>query len=168
MTVSTLGELSFTAQIPLLAAFKAGLDVSVGFAQPDIEAKLSGLNNVLAAITVAPPDLQGTIAAAVETVAQLRAAVGGPTVTLEAEAIAALIADLTIQLDQITAAAALTVPDGALTVYVYDGASGSLGSELQTAINASLPGAPGRAYALVFVTTSSADWSAAGGVYRTS
>lgn len=166
--ITTLGELSFSEQVPLLAAFKAGLDVSVGFSLPDISAKLAGLNNVLVAITVAPPDLTGTIDAAITNVAQLQLAIDGPTVTLEAEAIAALIADLNVQLDQITAAAGLEIPDGSLSVYVFDGASGAIGAELQAAVNASLPGAPGHANALILVTTSPADWSAAGEVFKVS
>jgi len=166
--ITTLGELSFSEQIPLLAAFKSGLDVSAGFSIPDLNAKLGGLNNVLASITVGPPDLAGTIAAAVQNVAQLRAAIGGPTVTLEAAAIIAQIAALNAQLDQIMAAAGLTIPDGALSVYVFDGSSSSIGAELQAAVNASLPGAPGHANALILVTTSPADWAAAQEVFKTS
>lgn len=166
--ITQLAELSFAEMIPLLAAFKTGLDVSVGFALPDIQAKLSGLNNCLVAITVAPPDLEGTIDAAIANVAQLQAAIGGPSVTLEAEAIAALIADLNTQLDQIMAAAGLSIPDGALSVYVFDGSSSTIGAELQVAVNASLPGAPGHANALILVTTSPSDWAAAEEVFKTS
>lgn len=166
--ITTLGELTFEQQIPLLAAFKSGLDVSVGVSIPDIEAKLAGLNQVLLSITVAPPDLSGTIDAALQTVTQLQAAIGGPSVTLEAEAIATAIAELEAQLDLIMSASGLTIPSGALSVYVYDGSSSTIGAELQSAVNASLPGAPGHANALILVTTSPADWSAASEVFKTS
>jgi hypothetical protein len=168
MTVTRLGELSLSAAVPLLAAFKASIDLAAGIATPDLTAKIGGLGNVLGAITVAPPDLAGTIDAALGTVASLQAAVGGPTVTLEAAAIQAQIDSLSAQLDELTAAADVAIPDGSLSAYVFDGDSGVLGAELQSAINGSLPGAPGRAYAWIIVTTSAADWAAAGEVFKVS
>lgn len=165
MTIATVGVLSFADIVPLLLTFKAGIDASTGIAIPEISAKIAGLNGILGALTVAPPDLAGTIDAAIQTVTQLQAAIGGPTVTLEIGAITAQLAELSAQLGTLTAAADLTIPAGSLAVYVYDGPSGSLGAELQAAVNASLPGAPGHANALILVTTSPADWAAADEVF---
>ena len=102
-----------------------------------------------------------------ETVAQLTAAIGGPTVTLQLPAITAKISELTLSLGTITAGAALSIPSGVVTVYVFDGASGVIGGELQAEVNASLPGAPAHANALILMTTSGADWSACAEVFAT-
>lgn len=166
--ITPLGELSLSAAVPLLAAFNASLQVTIGVALPDLEAKLAGLGNILAAITVAPPELAATIDAAIATVASLQAAISGPTVTLEAAAIVALIAELNVSLGAITAAAGLEIPSANLSAYVYEGPTSQLGAELQTAINATLPGAPGQTFALIFVTTSAAAWASAGAVFKLS
>lgn len=166
--ITVLGELSLSAAVPLLATFNASLQVSLGAALPDLQAKLAGLGNILAAITVAPPDLTGTINAALQTVAQLQGAISGPTVTLEAAAIAALIAELTATLGSLTAAAALEIPSATLSAYVYSGPTAQLGAELQGAVDATLPGAPGQTFALILATTSSAAWAAASGVFKVS
>lgn len=168
MTVRALGELSLTAAVPLLAAFNASLQVAIGFGIPELTAKLDGLGGILAAITVAPPDLAGTIDAAIETVASLQLAIGGPTVTLEAAAIVALIAELNVQLELLTAAAALSIPSANLSAYVYEGPTGQLGAEVQAVINGDLPGAPAHTYALILATTSSAAWASAGLVFKLS
>ena len=165
--ITRLGELSLASAVPLLATFQAGLGASTGFALPQLQAQLIGLGNVLAAISVAPPSLGATITAAMETVAQLTAAIGGPTVTLQLPAITAKISELTLSLGTITAGAALSIPSGVVTVYVFDGASGVIGGELQAEVNASLPGAPAHANALILMTTSGADWSACAEVFAT-
>ncbi len=166
--ITTLGELSLEAVVPLLAAFRDSLTIAGDIALPELTGKLGGLNVVLGAITVAPPDLAGTIAAAQATVSQLQAAVGGPTVTLEAAAIAVKIGELEALLDTLTAALDLTIPSGSVSLYVFDGASGNVGAELQAAVNGSLPGAPGHANALIIMTTSPSDWSAVQGIFKTS
>lgn len=168
MSVQVLGELSLSDAVPLLATFNASLQVAIGAALPDLQAKLAGLANVLAAITVSPPDLTGTITAAIATVANLQAAISGPTVTLEAAAIAALIVELTATLGTLTAAAALSIPSGALSAYVYTGPTAQLGAEVQAAVDATLPGAGGQTYALVLVTTSAPAWASAGLVFKLS
>lgn len=165
--ITRLGDLSLAAAVPLLATFKAGIAASTAFALPELLAKLLGLGNILAAITVAPPSLGATITAAIANVAQLTAAIGGPTVTLQLPAITALIAELTATLGTLTAAAALDIPSGVVTAYVFDGASGVIGSELQTEVNATLPGAPAHANALILMTTSSSDWTACAEVFAT-
>jgi hypothetical protein len=165
--ITVLGELSLSAAVPLLATFKASLGGAMALALPDLQAQITGLGNVLAAITVAPPDLTGTIAAAIATVASLQAAIGGPTVTLQLGAITAKLTELGVSLGTLTAAAALDIPSGTVSAYVFDGASGDFGAELQAAINATLPGAPGHANALILVTTSPSDWSAAAEVFAT-
>jgi hypothetical protein len=167
MTITHLGELSLSAAVPLLSQFSAALTLANGFALPELDVKLAGLGNVLAAITVAPPALGATITAAQAVVASLQAAVSGPTVTLQAAAIAALIADLTTLLGTLTASASLSIPSGTLSAYVFDGPSGNLGAELQGAVNGTLPGAPAHANALILVTTSPADWAAAELVFAT-
>ena len=167
MTVTHLGELSLSAAVPLLGQYAAALTLANGFALPELAAKLTGLGNVLAAITVAPPALGATIAAAQAVVASLQAVVSGPTVTLQAAAIVDLVTELTALLGQLTASASLSIPSGVLSALVFDGASAGMGAELQAAINTHVPGTPGHAYAIVLVTTSSGDWAAAAEVFAT-
>lgn len=163
--ITRLGEVSLAAVVPLLAEFQTAIGVTTGFALPELQAKLLGLANVLAAITVSPPSLGATITAAIATVAQLTAAVGGPTVTLQLPAITALIAELTGLLGTLTAAAALSIPSGTVTAYVFDGASATVGIELQAEVNANLPGVPAHANALILITTSAPDWAACAEVF---
>jgi len=167
VSVAVLGELSIEGAVPLLAAFATGFDGAAGFSIPELNAKLLGLNNVLTAITVAPPALGATITAALATVASLQAAIGGPTVTLQGPAIAAQIAVLTGQLNALLAAdAALVIPSATMSVYVFDGNSPALGNELQAAIDTTLPGAGGHTNALVFATTNPAAWAAMSTVFK--
>ncbi len=164
--ITRLGEISLSAAVPLLAEFQAALSLSATIALPDLNAKIAGLGAVLAAITISPPDLTGTIAAALATVASLEAAIGGPTVTLQIGAIVALLAELDASLATLTAGLALSIPSAVLSAYVYSGPSALLGVELQSEINASLPGVGGHADALVLATADSAAWAAAGLVFR--
>jgi len=156
--ITNLGELSLVAAVPMLATFKTSLDAVTAISLPDLQSQLDGLGNVLAAITVAPPELDDTIAAALATVAQLQAAISGPVVTLQAEAILAKLGDLSVSIGTLTAAAALAIPGGTVSAYVFDGASSVIGVELQAAINGSIP--PGHANAVILVATSPADWAA--------
>jgi hypothetical protein len=166
--ITRLGEVSLSSVVPLLAEYQVALTFSGNLGVTELSAKLEGLANVLGAITVAPPSLGATITAALETVASLQAAIGGPTVTLQASAIVALIAELEVQVAALTAALDLAIPDATISAYVYEGPSGSIGVELQSEINGSLPGAGGTAYALILATSSAAAWVQMGLVFRTS
>jgi len=165
--ITCLGELSLSAAVPLLATLKAGLAASTAMSIPTLTAQLTGLGNVLAAITVAPPSLGATIVAALANVAQLQLAIGGPSVTLQLPAITLKLAELQVSLGQLTALAALVIPAGAVTVYVFEGTSDALGGELHAEVGATLAGAPLSCHALVFVATSPADWAACAGVFVT-
>jgi hypothetical protein len=161
--ITRLGELSLLDVVPLLAELQAALAGAQAFAVPELQAKLAGLANVLAAITIAPPALGATITAALSTVASLQASIGGPTVTLQATAIASLIATLELQLAALTLT--ISVPNPSVSAYVYEGESGSIGVELQGAVNADLPGAPGAMTALILATTSPSAWDSMGVVF---
>lgn len=163
--ITYLGEVSLSAAVPLLATFKSALAATTSYALPELQAQLTGLGNVLVAITVAPPALGATITAAIATVAQLQLAIGGPTVTLQIGAITAKLALLVAQLGTLTAAAALDIPSGSVHAYVYSGALMSFGAELQAEVDLTIGG--GTAQALVFVATSPADWAACGEVFIT-
>ena len=168
MTVTYLGELSISAAVPLLAEFSAGFATANGFATPQLNAQLGGLNNVLAAITVSPPALADTILAAQKTVLSLQAAIGGPTVTLQPVAIATQIAALTAILNSLTAlAGALIIPSASISAYVFDGASSALGAELQAQLNVTMPGVGGHANAIILATSSPSAWAAMQTVFAT-
>ena len=157
--ITYLGELSLSAAIPLLAQFASALSDANGIAIPQLQAQLTGLGNVLNAITVAPPALGATITAALATVASLQAAIGGPTVTLQAAAIALQISDLTASLAGLVANAGLSVPSSSVSAYVFDGPSANLGAELQSAVNGTMPSVGGHANALIFATASPTAWA---------
>jgi hypothetical protein len=163
--ITRLGEMSLSDVLPLLREMQAALASAQGIAISQLEAQLAGIGNVLAAITVAPPALGATITAALETVAQLQAAVSGPTVTLQANALLALQAQLEAQLEALTIS--IAIPDANVSAYLYTGAKSSIGAELQAAIDADLPGS-GTTYALILATTSQPAWVAVGEVFRTS
>jgi hypothetical protein len=165
--ITRLGELSLSAAVPLLAQFSVALSGANGIAIPQLQAQLTGLGNVLGAITVAPPALGATITAALATVASLQAAIGGPVVTLQVGAIAAQISLLSGQLGDLLANASLAIPSATVSVYVFDGPSGDIGVELQSAINGSLPGVGGHANALILATTSAPAWASVQLVFAT-
>lgn len=164
--ITRLGELELSVAVPMLAQMQSALGAAQGIAIPQLQAQLAGLGNVLGAITVAPPALGATITAALATVASLQAAIGGPTVTLQLPAIQGLILELTASLGILTASLSLTIPSATVSAYVFDGASSNLGSELQSEINASLPGAGGHANALIIATTSPTAWTAMAQVFK--
>ena len=160
--ITQLGELSLSAAVPLLEQFSVALSGANGVAIPQLQAQLTGLGNVLAAITVAPPALGATITAALATVTSLQAALalgGGPVITLQVGAITAQISLLGGLLADLVANASLSIPSATVSVYVFDGASGNLGVELQSAVNGSLPGVGGHANALILATTSAPAWA---------
>lgn len=165
--ITRLGELSLSAAVPLLAQFSVALSGANGIAIPQLRAQLTGLGNVLGAITVAPPALGATITAALATVASLQAAIGGPVVTLQIAAISAQISLLTGQLGNLVANASLSIPSATVSAYVFDGASEDIGVELQSAINGSLPGVGGHANALILATTSAPAWASVQLVFAT-
>ncbi len=164
--ITRIGEISLSDVIPLLAEMAALLSTAQGLAVAQLQGQLAGLANVLGAITVAPPQLGATITAALATVLALQAAISGPTVTLQASALLALKAELELQLALLTVS--LPIPNASVSAYLYDGNSGSIGVELQSEINASLPGAgPGdRTRAIILATTTNAAWEALSQVFR--
>jgi hypothetical protein len=163
--ITRLGELSLTDVVPILATLREALAVAQGIGITNLSAQLSGLGQVLAAITVAPPNLGATIQAAAATVASLQASIGGPTVTLQVGAITSLLASLNFQLGQLIA---IQIPDPNVSAYVYEGPSAALGGELQAAIDTSLPGVPATTYAIILATTSAPAWVLLGGAFKLS
>ena len=164
--ITRIGELSLSDVVPLLAEMSALLSTAQGIAVASLQGQLSGIANVLGAITVAPPSLGATITAALATVASLQAAISGPTVTLQATALLALQAELEAQLALLTVS--LPIPNASVSAYVFDGHSSAIGAELQSEINGTLPGvSPGdRTRALILATTTSAAWEAMAQVFR--
>jgi len=164
--ITRLGEVSLSDVCPLLKEALVALDGAQAFAIPELQAKIFGLGNVLAAITIAPPAIGATITAALATVASLQATITVPGITVEASAIASLLASLNLQLQALTVS--ISAPSANVSAYVFDGDSSVIGSELQAAITGDLPGAPGQAYALILATTSRPAWISLGSVLKVS
>lgn len=143
MTASYIGSQTLGTCLPLALSAQVAITGSVGIGLPEISGKIAGLLNVQAALTIAPPDLSGTINAVAQVAAQLQAAISGPTVTLQVGAIAALLVQLNLQLGQLNAYLAFDMQLGTPGVHMwtYSGPASSLGPELATVIGAGPPGA---------------------------
>jgi hypothetical protein len=162
--ITYLGSKSVGDCMPLAVQAQASLDAQLASGLPDVEAKLSGLVAVSAALTIGPPELSATITAALDNVAQLQASlsVGGPSVTLQVTAIADMIAEIGLEVAALqakvaaSAAIAATFGAGGIHAYLYTGPADQMGSEMQTALAGGIPGgSPGaEATALVFAATS--------------
>lgn len=166
--ITRIGEVALSDVVPLLQTMLTALNGARAFAVPELQGKLAGLANILAAITVAPPSIGATIQGAIATVASLQASISAPVVTLHAAAIVALLASLNLQLAALTVT--ISVPDAVVSAYVYDGPSLAVGGELQSAISGTLPGVGigDHMNALILATTSRPAWVAVGQMFRVS
>src|SRR5690606_11162615 len=173
--ITYLGSKSLGECVPVAVQAQASLDAQLSAQLPEIQAKLEGFGTVLMSLTVSPPDVQGSIDAALQTVASLQASlsVSGPSVTLQIDTITQAVAELQVQLAQVQAQLALSAQLGAsfgasgIHLLAYDGRLGSFGNELQGALSP-VGDSNNRAQALVLVTTSSAAWSAMSTIFGVS
>lgn len=171
--ITRLGELTISDLIPALSAFRAALDVSLGFSLPELQAKLAGLANILVSITLVPPSVGATLIAAIEMVAELQIQINAPRIGVDVDAILALIAELNLTLGKLTLALQLSLnfPGAGLSLsaYAYTGRTDAIGNELQTDLLASLPFASPSAttYALIIATTAQPAWVQLGQIVKT-
>lgn len=126
-----------------------------------LQANLSGLLKVQAALTVSPPSLSANISGVAKVAASLALAVEGPSVTLQISAVASLIAQLQVQVSALVALMA-SLGTAGVAVYAFDGTASELGTQVSSVTSSGIVGgAPGdHANALVLATTIPATWLA--------
>ena len=161
--LTLVGEVSIVDAVPLLPAI-------VVPAKLDVQAKLDGLLNAQAYLTLNPGSV--TIAASLQTaldlVAGIQAAIAVgvelPSLSLQLAAIADIIASLNIQLGLM----ALPTEAGVF-VYSYDGTAAAFGGEVAAATSGGFPGGgPGdHVNALILATALAPTWTAMQGVFLT-
>jgi hypothetical protein len=141
MTVSYEGSLTLAQAIPMALDAQVALGDTASTAIPDVQARVDGL---LALSLQPPPNLLSLIAGAEATLAGLQAMLTVPLP--DAGATASALADLQVQLAELSAALAFSVSFGALLAtpgihyYLYAGRADQVGSELGAVLSAGLPG----------------------------
>jgi hypothetical protein len=180
MTAVYVGAMTIGAAVPAADAAASGAVVGLNLALPDLEARIAQLQAAVAGLSVPlPPNLADMAVRATFNLGavQLALATPGlplslPDLTAAAAALLALVGELlgtaasiSAQLSLLAGFRALLATAG-VHVVAYDGAIGSLGSELQSAVATPIPS--GHANALALVTTSGATWSAMSQVFKVS
>lgn len=169
MTVVRLGTRTMLDIVPLLTQARDLLFSAKALAVAQLQAQLAAYLNITAALTITPPAITATLDAAIALVAQLEASINltGPTISLQIDAVVGIIAELQLQLELLLAVD-IAIPTVTVSLYAYDGQSASFGAEMQSALDADLPGAPGHTNALILATTDAAAWTGVGKVFRVS
>ncbi len=140
-TVRELGEVTLGDVLPGLAVARAALQLTGGIALAEVQAKLAGLINVQAALTL-PPLPGAAIIGAAQVLLALEANIGLAAPTLQLAGTVALVAQLNLLLGQIRAQLALDfgLNIGGIAAYSYEGTADALGSSLASVTSAGLPG----------------------------
>jgi hypothetical protein len=175
MSAEIVGEYTVGECIPIGVAAKAALDVSLGLQLPELQAKLAGLLEIQASLTLTPPSLAASLSAALALVASLEAsiALGLPSASIDLSVIAGIIAELNIFLGQLNAQLALSLGFGVtfgtpgVHLLKAEGPIEDIGSELAPLIQ-SLAGSGATGHALVLVATEPGVWAALQQALKTS
>jgi hypothetical protein len=168
MTILSLGALSVGGAVPgASVAVSAGI-AGINGALPDIAARLTAL----AAFAPSPVSFTAQIALASASLVSVNAAITAglpvPDIAVQLATVAAVVADLAAAVAavnaQLSVLAALQAPlaVGGVAAYAYDGAIGSLGSELGAAVG----GGGTHSNALALVTTDPTAWAAMSAVLK--
>jgi hypothetical protein len=174
MTVATLGNLTIGETIPAATAAAAAGVAGINGALPDIEARL----DALAGFAPQPIDFAAQLAQAQQIVfgVQLGITLGLPVPSMSAQiaAVAALIANLELQVAAVNANLEIIVAfqgllaTAGVRLYAFDGAAGALGTELDAAIAATPISGGTHANALALVVLDPAAWAAFSQVFKVS
>lgn len=162
MSVTYLGSLTVGGAMP-------GAAIAIDAALPDIQARLAAL----AAFTPTAGSFAANLSLAQGIVANIQACMSAglqpPSIDAQLAAVAALVADLTAQLNvalEFTNALAV----GGVHAYRYSGQAGSLGSEFQAELSGGFPGGSGSdaTNAILLAATVPAAWAALAKVLKVS
>lgn len=142
--IQSLGEKTIGGTIPTMAALSASLSASANATLPDVNARLS------AALTVQPPSLAtDLITNLTAMLAAVQALLASGITAMPPSINLSVGADLAVTAGALQASLALAGQIDALLggagvhAWLYEGSDQQIGSELQGAIGAGLPGGPG-------------------------
>jgi|WetSurMetagenome_2_1015567.scaffolds.fasta_scaffold67380_2 hypothetical protein len=132
MSLEYVGSVSLGQCVPTALTAWAQLTAALNLALPQLQAKLAGLLRVQAALSIRIPSLDALIKAVTNVVVQLQALLAAPlpSVGLSLEATAALVAQITVDLGNITAQLgfaaqlALVLGTPGIEAYIFDGTAG--------------------------------------------
>ena len=116
MTWIGIGEFSLGGVVPLAGVIQGRLSAAVGLVLPELESKLDGVLRAQAALILNPPSLSAQLAAAESIVTQLTALLnlGIPGASVDLVTLAALVAELQLQIGGIQAHATFATDFGVL------------------------------------------------------
>ncbi len=144
-----LGGKSIGAGLPFLLPLSAGFSANLAATLPDIQARLMGALAGQLSVALNPPSLVASAQLAAQILAAINAAFMTPGVMVDLTATAALIAELSVILGQLSAGISLSASFGALLgtagVHFYSvvGAVGDMCPALQTNLGGGIPGGSG-------------------------
>ena len=139
MSFELLGFKSLGEVVPLALDATVALDASIGLVLPEIQAKITGMIDLQAQLTLNPPSLVTSLNALLDLAAQFQAAIalGLPSASLDLTAVATALAELNLLLGQLNAQIALslgfkaTLGSPGVALYRYSGSLEPLAGQLQ-------------------------------------
>jgi hypothetical protein len=148
MALTYVGSLTLGAIFPSMLDAAARLDAVCAISLPNLQAKVTGLLNMMAAMTITPPSLAANVTACAAVLASLQAklALGLPGIALDVSALATLLASIEGDLGSIQAAVSFSAELAALLgtagvhLWAYTGRADSLGAPLTAALAGGPPG----------------------------
>lgn len=148
MTAKYEGSYSLGGIMPQALTVVGGLDAALAVSLPDLTAKVDGLLQLQASLTLNPPSIQGRLDVALALVESLKAAIalGLPTIDLNLTLVSALLADLQADLGSLQASAALSASIslslGAVGVHAFShrGGANTIIPQIASVLGDSLPG----------------------------
>lgn len=162
MTTTYVGGMTIGEEIP-------GAVEAVVAAVGDVQARLDAIVDFGAAIIVIPPSIEADLEVAASIIANLQLAIEPPSIALQAQILADVMAALAAQLSAFAALMGLFATAG-IHVWHYNGRADTLGAEMTTELSGGVPGGGGGAAdinALIIATELSATWTAMQGVFKT-
>jgi hypothetical protein len=148
MALRYVGSLTLGGIFPTVLDAVARLDATCAISLPNLQAKVDGLVNLVAALTITPPSLAANVVACAAVLASLQAklSLGLPGIALDVSALATLLASIEGDLGSIQGAASFSAELAALLgtagvhLWTYTGRADSLGGPLTAALAGGPPG----------------------------
>jgi hypothetical protein len=159
--LTDLGTMSVGSANPMLGLAGAQLNVAATLAIGEVQAKLTGLLSLVAALTV--PQIPAlAIAGAAQALLSLEATVSAPDPTLQLQAVLAAAAELEASLLDLQAQLAFAVTIGevtaaaGVTMYRYSGTADSFGPEVSAQTSGGIGGGAAGDHVEAFILAASA------------
>lgn len=159
MTAALVGNVSIGQVVPTTASLIAA-------AVADLTARLAGIAQISATISITPPTLALTLVAlaeatlAIEAQIAVTAALGLPEVSIDLTAMLAIAADLNAQL-ALLIGLSLTLGTAGIFAFTHNGDATTYGAEMQAQVSAVAP-AGNNVHSVTFLATDPAVFEALG------